>query len=166
MELNIGDKVYKFYNGRYESGIHIVVGVSDTGYDIIPTDCKINGEVPTIENTKPEHFDKEGKAYVVGMCSISIHKATPELQDKVDKYNTRMLLIDKILEQLEIGYSYKDRVIKHLLTRSTKQLFAILLLLFDKADGKRGLCNIDNDGKLNFDFFVEEELVNYVTEPK
>lgn len=165
-ELKVGDKVFKFYNGRYDSGINIVVEADENGYGIIPTDCKINGVEPTIENTKPERYDKDGRAFVNGLCALSIHKATPELEDRVGKYNIRMLLIDKILDELEIGYSYKERVTKHLLSRSTKQLFAILILLIDKADGKRGLCNIDENGKLNCDFFIEEELINVVLEPK
>lgn len=168
MELNIGDKVYKFYNGRYDHGINIVVEADENGYGIIPTDCTINGVVPTVENTKPERYDKDGKAFVAGMCALSIHKATPELQDKVEKYNVRMLLVDKICDELDIfnrnGF-HREKAVKKLLTRSTKQLLAIFIILFDKADGKRGLCNIDDKGKLDCDFFVEEELINEVREP-
>lgn len=166
MELNIGDKVYKFYNGKYNSGICLVVEKDDQGYGIIPTECKINGEYPTVENTKPERFNKDGEAMALGYGRISIHKATPELSAKVGAYNTRMLLIDKICEELCVGYRNKDAVSGKLLTRTTKQLLAIFIMLFDKADGKRGICGINADGKLENDFFIPEELVNEVREPK
>lgn len=169
MELNIGDKVYKFYNGLYDSGINVVVEADENGYGIIPTDCKINGVEPTTENTKPERYDKDGKAFIVGMCALSIHKATPELKEKVGKYGIRRLLVEKICKELNIydrNGIYNKTAMSKLFSRSTKQLFAIFLLLFDKADGKRGLCNIDENGKLNCDFFVEEELINEVREPK
>lgn len=164
-ELELNDKVYKFYNGRYEGGVNLVVQVDDEGYGIIPTDCKINGVEPTVENTSVEHFPKSGEVFITGVGWITIHKATPELKDKVEKYNTRMILTDQLCDILGVGFRDKERMKKQLLTRTTKQLFAILLILIDKADGKRGICGIKENGILENDFFIPEELVNAVKEP-
>lgn len=164
--LKLGDKVYRFINGVYYSGVYKVVEVGADYYGIIPTDCTINGVEPTIENTNTEIFPLECEVCAKFIGTISIRKATPELTDKVEKYNTRMLLVDKICEELKIGNKNFKAVNNVLLKKSTKQLFAILFILVTEADGKRGTCAINNEGRLENDFFIPEELVNEVREPK
>lgn len=164
-ELQLGDKVYRFINGRYYSGIHKVVEVGTDYYCIIPTDCIINGVEPTVENTKPERYPLNGEAFAAGIGILSIHKATPELTDKVDKFKTRMIVIDKICKELNIGDRNLKAVKDVLLRKSTKQLFAIFFTLITEADGKRGICSINKDGHLENDFFIPEELINEVREP-
>ena len=165
-ELQLGDKVYRFINGRYYSGVHKVVEVGIDYYDIIPTDCTINGVEPTKENTKHETYPLECEKFATGIGTISIHKATPELTEKVDKFNTRMKVIDMICEELKIGDRNFKAVKDVLLKRSTKQLFAIFFILITEADGKRGTCSINKDGHLEHDFFIPEELINEVREPE
>lgn len=165
-KLELGDKVYRFINGRYYSGIYKVVEVGTDYYGIIPTDCKINGVEPTVENTNKEIYPLDCEVFAIGIGTLSIHKATPELVEKVDKFNTRMMVIDKICEELKICDRNFKAVKDVLLKKSTKQLFAIFFILITEADGKRGICSINKDGHLENDFFIPEELINEVREPK
>ncbi len=164
-KLNLGDKVYRFINGNYDGYVYHIVDVGKDYYGIIPTDCTINGQVPTIENTTVEKYPLSQKTFVDGVGTISIHKATPELKDKVDKYRTRMIVIDKICEELKINRDFQ-LVKESLLKKTTKQLFAILFILIREADGKQGVCNINDKGYLENDFFIKEEIVNRVKEPE
>lgn len=164
--FKIGDKVCKFINGKYQRGTYMIAEAFKDGYGIIPTDCKINGETPSLENTTPERFNIDGTAQF-DFYRISIYKITDELEEKIDKYKTRMLIVGEITKALGFGSEnkYIGKIENALLSRTTDQLWNIFTLMVCDANGKSGICRVNEKGQVEMKFHMPEEIVNSISEP-
>lgn len=164
--FNVGDKVYYFVNGRLHNMTYKVTKVEDGKIYILPTDCLINGVVPTLDNYAPVTLPLSGEENVVGVGRFAIYKAEGELKEKVEKFRTKDFVVKEILKAFGVEYTREDeKMRKVLMKRTTQQLFGLYGCLIFPANGSSGVVSVDKEGKMQVQLFVEEEPIMEVKEP-